>query len=51
MSRRGQCLDNAPIESFFASRKKELIHNTIFVTTEQAKAAIFDYLEVFDNRR
>ena len=51
MSRRGQCLDNAPMESFFASLKKELVHHTVFASREKAKAAIFDYIEVFYNRK
>jgi transposase InsO family protein len=45
MSRRGDCLDNAPMESFFASLKKEHVHPTCFRTREQAKAAVFDYIE------
>src|SRR6185312_833191 len=50
MSRRGNCLDNAPMESFFASLKKEQIHHARFRTREEAKAAVFDYIEVFYNR-
>lgn len=50
MSRRGNCYDNAPIESFFATLKTELIHRTVFLTREQARADIFDYLETFYNR-
>lgn len=51
MSRTGQCLDNAPMESFFASLKKELVHQSQFKTRAQAKAAIFEYIEVFYNRK
>ena len=51
MSRRGNCLDNAPMESFFASLKKEQIHHVRFGSREEAKAAVFDYIEVFYNRR
>src|SRR5947208_16534950 len=51
MSRRGNCLDNAPMESFFASLKKEQIHHARFRTREEAKAAVFDYIEVFYNRQ
>jgi putative transposase len=51
MSRRGNCLDNAPMESFFASLKKENVHQTRFNTREEAKAAVFDYIEVFYNRQ
>ena len=51
MSRKGECLDNAPMESFFASLKKELVHLQRFKTRAQAKAAIFEYIEVFYNRQ
>jgi transposase InsO family protein len=51
MSRKGECLDNAPMESFFASLKKELVHRQRFRTRAQAKAAIFEYIEVFYNRQ
>ena len=51
MSRTGECLDNAPMESFFASLKKELIHQQTFKSRAQAKAAIFEYIEVFYNRQ
>nr|WP_165253776.1 IS3 family transposase [Paludisphaera soli] len=50
MSRRGNCWDNAPMESFFASLKKELTRGEIFATRAEAKASIFEYLEVFYNR-
>ena len=51
MSRRGNCLDNAPMESFFASLKREQVHLTRFRTREEAKAAVFDYIEIFYNRQ
>src|SRR5215213_8167129 len=51
MSRRGNCLDNAPMESFFASLKKEHVHRARFRTREEAKAAVFDYIEIFYNRQ
>ena len=51
MSRKGNCLDNAPMESFFASLKKEHVHHTRFHTRAAARAAVFDYLEVFYNRQ
>ena len=51
MSRRGDCLDNAPMESFFASLKKEHVHHTHFRTRAEARAAVFDYVEVFYNRQ
>jgi putative transposase len=50
MSRKGDCWDNAPMESFFASLKKELVHREEYTTREQAKASIFEYIEVFYNR-
>ena len=50
MSGVGQCWDNAPVESFFASLKKELVHDERYTTREQAKASIFEYVECFYNR-
>jgi|SRR5947209_1765648 len=49
MSRRGDCWDNAPMESFFASLKKELVHDADFATRVEARAAIFEYIEMFYN--
>ena len=51
MSRRGNCYDNAPMESFFGSLKNELVHRTTFPTRAAARQALFDYLEIFYNRR
>ena len=51
MSRRGDCWDNAPMESFFASLKKELVHGADFPTRAQARAAIVEYIEVFYNTK
>jgi putative transposase len=50
MSRRGDCWDNAAMESFFASLKKELVHDEDYATREEAKASIFEYIEAFYNR-
>lgn len=50
MSRRGNCYDNAVVESFFSSLKKEKIRRYIFKTREEARAEVFDYIEVFYNR-
>jgi len=50
MSRKGDCWDNAVAESFFATLKKDLVHRCQFGTKREAKAAIFEYLEVFYNR-
>jgi putative transposase len=51
MSRRGNCWDNAAIESFFSSLKKERIKKRIYKTRELARADVFDYIEVFYNRQ
>jgi putative transposase len=51
MSGVGQCWDNAPMESFFASLKKELVHDADFATRREARAAIFEYVEVFYNNQ
>lgn len=50
MSGVGQCWDNAPVESFFASLKRELIHDEKLITRERTKANVFEYIEVFYNR-
>ena len=50
MSRRGNCWDNAPMESFFATLKKELIHHERYATRQQARQRIFEYIAVFYNR-
>lgn len=51
MSRAGNCYDNAPAESFFASFKGELIDRWRWPTRLAARRAIFEYLEVFYNRQ
>ncbi|RKH08464.1 hypothetical protein D7X74_31505 [Corallococcus sp. CA047B] len=51
MSRKGNCWDNAVAESFFSTVKMELVHTRSFRTREEAKLALFEYLEVFYNRR
>jgi putative transposase len=50
MSEVGQCWDNAPVESFFGRLKCELEPGETFATRDQARAAIFEYLEAFYNR-
>lgn len=50
MSRRANCWDNAPMESFFASLKKELTRGEVSATREEARASLFEYIEVFYNR-
>ena len=49
MSRRGNCWDNAPVESFFATLKKELVHRRRFGTHAEARYAICEYIELFYN--
>jgi len=51
MSRAGNCYDNAAMESFWSTLKNELIHRQKFATRAQARAAIFEYVEVFYNRQ
>jgi transposase InsO family protein len=51
MGRKGQCLDNAMAESFFATLKAELVARVRWMTGREARCAIFDYLEVFYNRQ
>ena len=50
MSRRANCWDNAPMESFFASLKKELVHDEDYATRDEARSSLFEYIEVFYNR-
>ena len=50
MSRRGNCYDNAAMESFWSSLKRELVYRCQFATRAQARAAIFEWIEVFYNR-
>lgn len=49
MSRRGNCWDNAPVESFFATLKTELVYRSTYGTREEAGRALFEYIEVFYN--
>ena len=51
MSRKGNAYDNAVVESFFSNLKNELVHHRTFATRDQARAEIFDYIEVFYNRQ
>lgn len=50
MSRRGNCWDNAPVESFFGTLKQELVHRCDFVSRAAARSRIFSWLEVWYNR-
>ena len=51
MSRKGNCWDNAPMESFFHSLKAELVMHCDYKTRDEARASLFEYMEVFYNRQ
>jgi len=51
MSRKGNCWDNAVVESFFGSLKNEWMQKKIYQTMEDAKKDVFHYIEVFYNRK
>lgn len=51
MSRKGNCYDNAVMESFFASLKKELVHQEDYQTRAEARQSLFEYIEVFYNQQ
>jgi transposase InsO family protein len=51
MSGKGDCWDNAVVESFWATLKTEMVNHEQFATHAQARAAIFEYIEVFYNRK
>jgi transposase InsO family protein len=51
MSRKGNAYDNAPMESFFSSFKRERVHQVHYATRNQARTDVFEYIEVFYNRR
>lgn len=51
MSRKGNCYDNAPMESFFGTFKTELPFHCDYATRNEAGLDIFEYIEVFYNRR
>ena len=51
MSRKGDCWDNAVAESFFKTIKIELVYDCKFQTIQQAKLAIFEYIEIWYNRK
>ena len=50
MSRKGNCYDNATMESFWSTLKHELVYRRKFMTRNEAITAIFDYIEGFYNR-
>jgi putative transposase len=51
MSRKGNCYDNAPIESFFGTLKTELVHHHRYGTREEAEREIREYIDLFYNRQ
>jgi putative transposase len=51
MSRKGNCWDNAAMESFFGSLKEECVGNQVYSSHEQARQALFEYLEIYYNRQ
>ena len=51
MSRKGNCYDNAAMESFMGTLKTELVYHESYATRQEAKASIFEYIEVFYNRK
>lgn len=51
MSRKGNCYDNAPMESFWGTLKNELVHHRRYRTREEAIREITEYIEVFYNRQ
>ena len=51
MSGKGDCWDNAPMESFWSTLKTELVHHEQYATRDQARQSIFEYIEVFYNRK
>jgi putative transposase len=51
MSRKGMPYDNAVMESFFSSLKHELTHHESFNSRDEARSRIFDYIELFYNRK
>ena len=51
MSRKGNCWDNAPMESFWGKMKCEWLNHQRFTTRDAARAAVFEYIEIFYNRQ
>ncbi len=51
MSGKGNCYDNAPMESFWGTLKQELVHHRRYKTRAEARADITEYIEVFYNRQ
>jgi transposase InsO family protein len=51
MSRKGNCGDNAPVESFFSTLKRELVFHQRYQTRAETRQSIFEYIERFYNRQ
>ncbi len=51
MSRKGNCFDNAPMESFWGTLKQELVHHRCYRTRQEAIQDITEYIEIFYNRQ
>ncbi|HVF10945.1 MAG TPA: IS3 family transposase, partial [Abditibacteriaceae bacterium] len=51
MSRKGNCWDNAVLESFFATLQKELVYREDYTSREEAQREVFEYIEVYYNRQ
>lgn len=51
MSRKGNCWDNTPMESFFGTLKTESLHRKVFATRAEARQEVFEFIEVFYNRQ
>ena len=51
MSRKGNCYDNAAMESFWSTLKQELVYRRTFASRAEARLAVFDFIETFYNRQ
>ncbi|PNY79252.1 IS3 family transposase [Deinococcus koreensis] len=51
MGRKGDCFDNAVVESFFSTLKRELMMDTVFMSRQEGRSQVFEYLEIFYNRQ
>jgi transposase InsO family protein len=51
MSKKGDCYDNAAIESFWATLKKECAEDNVFPSRDEARKAVFEYIEIYYNRK
>lgn len=51
MGRKGDCFDNAVVESFFSTLKRELLLGQVFESRQEARTQVFEFIEVFYNRQ